>query len=97
MKTWKEQLAQEIVNEWNSDSVIDFPPCGETDRAVKFSDVAEKQGYNHIAHRDIEDIVKQVKRIAPQLSAYRIVDDPAKVKATESAWSTLYVTDLELN
>lgn len=97
MKEWKEQLAQAIVNEWNSDSEIDFPPCGKTDRAVKFGDVAKKMGYDHINRRDIEDIAKQVKKIAPQLNAYRIVEDAAKVKATESAWSTLYFADLELD
>lgn len=97
MKLWKEHLAQAIVDEWNSDSEIDFPPCGKTDRAVKFSTVAIAEGFSHIDRHDIEDVAKQVKKIAPQLRAYRIVADPENIKATESAWSTLYFTDLELD
>lgn len=94
MKAWKEEIAREIVNEWESENVINMPAIGETDRAVKFSDAAKKLGYNHVDRADIGDIVKQVEKIAPNLKAIRMVADPDHAKATESAWSTLYFTDL---
>lgn len=97
MKQWKEQLAQEIVHEWKSDAVVHFPPVGETDRAVKFSDVARAQGHSHIARRDIKDIAAAVVKLAPELHPIRVVRDPGRVDATESAWSTLYFTDLDFS
>lgn len=97
MKQWKEDMAQAIVAEWNSESVVNFPPVGETDRAVKFSTVAQANGYKHIDRGDIADIAIRVRRLAPQLKAVRVVDDPANVKPTESAWSTLYFTDIEFD
>lgn len=96
MKEWKEQLAQAIVDEWNGGSVIDLPTVGETDRAVKFSAVAKAQGLKHVDRHDIEDIVKKVTKLAPQLRPIRFVRDPKKANPTESVWSTLYFTDLDL-
>lgn len=94
MKAWKEEIAQEIVNEWKSDSTINIPFIGETDRAVKLSAVAQKMGYHHINRADIRDIEKQVLKIAPGLNAVRFVQDPEHVMPSESAWNTLYFTDL---
>lgn len=95
MKEWKELLAQAIVDEWKNDSVIDLPTVGETDRAAKFSDVAKAHGFNHVDRHDIEDIAKKVTKLAPQLRPIRFVGDPEKVNPTESAWRTLYFTDLD--
>lgn len=97
MKQWKEDLAQAIVAEWSSENTVNFPPVGETDRAVKFSSVAQAHSYNHIDRGDIRDIAIKVGRLAPQLKAGRVVADPAHIPATESAWNTLYFTDLELD
>lgn len=88
-------IAQEIVNEFDNNATINFPPVGETDRAVKFSDVAQKCGHNHIDRSDIEDILKQVTKLNPALHAVRVVKDPTRADAAESRWSTTYITDLE--
>lgn len=95
MKEWKENLAKAIVEEVESNSVINFPPVGETDRAAKFSDVAKKLGYNHVDRGDISDITIKVTKIAPHIKAVRVVEDPANIKPAESAWNTLYFTALE--
>lgn len=97
MKKFKINIAQAIVEEFNRGSMIDFPPVGTTDRAVKFSDIAQRLGYNHIDRADIEDIIKQVTKISPALHAVRVVKDPNRVNAAESRWSTTYITDLEFD
>lgn len=75
MKAWKEALAQALVDEWNSDRTISLPAIGETDRAVKFSDIAKAQGYKHIDQRDIIDIVHQIAKIAPHLHPVRFLEN----------------------
>lgn len=95
MKEYKMNIARAIIDEFNAETTINFPPVGETDRAVKFSDVAQKYGYTHINSSDIEDILKQVAKMDPKLHAVRFVRDPSKANASESRWSTTYITDLE--
>ena len=95
MKEWKGNLAQAIVDEFKSPTTINFPPVGDTDRAVKFSEVAQKCGYKHIDRADIKDIAAQVTRLCAELRPVRVVKDAAHPDAAESAWSTLYFTDLE--
>ena len=95
MKEWKTAVAQIIVDEFNSNNTVEVPQIGMTDRAVKFSDAAEKAGYNHINRSDIEDISKHVYKMAPNLRPVRFVENPDRPKATESLWETLYFTDLE--
>lgn len=97
MKEWKMNLAQAIVDEFKAGAEINFPPVGMTDRAVKFSDVAQKCGYAHIDRQDIADIVKQVSKLAPELHAVRVVSNPAKIDASESCWATAYITDLNFD
>lgn len=94
MKEWKENLAQAVVEALEGDGVIQFPPVGETDRAVKFSDVAKAKGYSHVSRGDIRDIAIKVSKIAPNVKPVRVVDNPERIKPTESEWSTLYFTDL---
>lgn len=97
MKAWKETLAQAIVEEWNSDRTTILPDGSETDRAVKFCDIAKSHGYNHIDHHDIIDIVHQVGKIAPNLHAIRFVNRPKFPGASDSLWISLYFTDLEFD
>lgn len=97
MKEWKTSIAQAIIDDFKSDSIVDIPVIGETDRAVKFSDTAKKYGYDHINRTDIEDIAQQVIKLEPTLHPVRFVADPNRPKPTESLWNTLYFTDLSFN
>lgn len=97
MKAWKEALAQALVDEWNSDRTVALPAIGETDRAVKFSDIAKAQGYKHINQHDIIDIMHQVTKIAPHLHPIRFSGNPKAPDPADSLWGTLYFTDLELD
>lgn len=95
MKEWKSKLVQAILDEIAAAELIYIPAIGWTDRAVKFSDIAQRHGYKHIKRSDIDDILLAVRRRNPELQAVRYVDDPPNRCCRESYYSTVYITDAE--
>lgn len=94
MKEWKIELAEAIINDWESTRCHCCPATGESDRVVRFKTIANENGFKHVKTADIRDIVNQIKRINPDLHAICFLE-PWKSQAVQSTFNTLYITDLE--
>lgn len=96
MKPWKRELRDAIIAEFDKCEDHFVPEIGmETDRWVKFSDVAKKLGYEKVLAADIREIAGFVQKERPELHGIRIIK-AEKPDCTESLWNTLFITDVEL-
>lgn len=95
MKQWKRELVDAIIAEFDKREEHFVPEIGmDTDRLVKFSDVAKKLGYQKVLAIDIREITGFIHKERPELHGMRITKTE-KPDCTESLWNTLFITDVE--
>lgn len=95
MKQWKKDLVDAIIADFDGPGSVYCPALGrDSDRVVKFSDVAKSLGHKKILAEDIREIAWFVHKERPELHAVRFIQGE-KPNCTESLWNTLFITDLE--
>lgn len=64
MKEWKEQLANAIVKQ------------SESDKIVMVKDVAAERGIRHVTRQDMQDVITAVQRKLPGYRPVQFADNP---------------------